>query len=228
LKGEKTMPEDMVVDRGKGEEKGAALKAHLDAKMAAIIQRRRQAPVAELAGPQDYWDIYATGPYQDPSLMPGRLIQVGEPATIAVHIYLNPTFPPPPAIDACTDLTQHNDKIELHFFTSNMQTMQPVPELSNIVCIQTTPGECWYNYEWTFTPTTAACLYEMNICARVCNCNNQALPQFSAFVRWVEDLDYDYLFGGQGWSFDRPIRFMVSDPKQACETCYPPDRPAPR
>jgi hypothetical protein len=210
------MSEEIVVDRGKSEDKGAALKAQLEAKMESIFDQRNKMSL-ELAGPQGYWDLYAIGPYQAAGLEPGRLIELGEEATILVVVYLNPNYPPPPAQDTCTNLTQHNDKVELFFFTSNMQTMQPVPDLTHQVCIPTTPGQCWYYYYWTFTPTQPACLYETNICARICNCQNQPLRQFSAFVRWVEDLDYDHLFGGGGLRFDRPIRFMVNDPTQQCD-----------
>lgn len=213
------MGEGMVVSREEGDEKGDALKAYLDAKLESLMTRRKETPREQLAGPQYYWDLFAIGPYQAPGLEPGRLIDLGEEATILVVVFLNPSYPAPPAVDACTDLTQHNDKIELTFITSNMQTMRPVPDLTQVVCIPTTPGQCWYRYYWTFKPTEAACLYETNICARICNCNNQPLPQFAGFVRWVEDLDYDMFFGGGGWRFDRPIRFMVNDPKKECE-CY--------
>lgn len=209
------MTEEMNVDRGQVEDAAAKLKGLTEAKLEAIFSQRKDA--LEMAGPPDYWDVYAIGPYQAAGLEPGRLIELGEEATILVVVWLNPNFPPPPAIDTCRTLTMHNDKVELFFYTANMQTMQPVPALTHRHCIQTVPGQCWYTYYWTFKPTEAACLYEMNICARVCNCANQQLPQYSAFVRWVEDLDYDYFFPQQGFVFDHPIRFMVSDPADKCQ-----------
>jgi hypothetical protein len=219
LKGEKTVTDDMVVERGQGEDHAAELKAYVDAKLETIFAQRRSTAVAQLAGPVDYWNIWATGPYQDTGLEPGRIINVGERAYIPITVFLNPNWPEPPALDTCTNLTQHNDKIELTIVTSNMQTMQPVPALTKVVCIPTTPGICWYTSVWEFTPEEAACVYETNICARICNCTDQALPQFAAFVRWVYDYDFELLFGSQGWEFDHPIRYMVNDPTKDCE-CY--------
>ena len=100
--------------------------------------------------------------------------------------------------------------------------MQPANDLYHHECIWLTPGQCEYRLTWTFTPQVAACLYEMNICARVCNCSNQAIPQFSGFVWWVQNLDYDWMFEYREWTFDHPIRFMVSDPKFPCD-CQPRD-----
>jgi hypothetical protein len=200
------------------EEKLEAMKASLDAKMEAIIARRKATPVEQLAGPQNFWDLYAVGPYQNYGLEPGRAIDLGESATIAVYVYLNPFVPDPrPGQNACDIISGFAEGIELNFFTSNMQTMTAVPALSHRYCIKPlTPGQCWYAYYWTFTPQEAACLYETNICARVCNCYHTYVAQYSGFVRWVANLDYDLLFGAEQYTFDHPIRYMVADPKGNC------------
>lgn len=205
------------------EEQKASMKASLDAKLEAMFARRKATPVEELAGPQYFWDLYAIGPYQAFGLEPGRVIQLGEWATIIVCAYLNPSYPSPtPGQNACDIITGFNAKIEFNFFTSNMQTMSSVPGLSYHCCVQTSPGQCWYCCYWHFKPTDPACLYETNICARICNCNNYAIgvPQYSGFVRWVENLDYDLLFGAYPYTFDHPIRFMVSDYKLPCDCPY--------
>lgn len=202
------------------EEKQASMKANLDAKMEEIFARRKATPVEELAGPQYFWDLYAVGPYQAFGLEPGRVIEVGEWATIAVYVFLNPLVPSPyPGQNACDIITGFGAKVELNFFTSNMQTMTAVPGLNFHCCIPTTLNQCWYSCYWTFRPTVAACLYETNICARICNCANYQLgvPQYSGFVRWVENLDYDLLFGAYPYTFDHPIRFMVSDFSRPCD-----------
>jgi hypothetical protein len=83
-----------------------------------------------------------------------------------------------------------------------------------------TPGQSVYWDYFTFSPTEAACLYEMNICARICNCNDVTVPGFGAFVRHVFDFDPEHLgllrSPTPGWTFDRPIRFMVADPTAPC------------
>jgi hypothetical protein len=217
------MAEDMVINQGNVGGNTESMEASLDARVEAVMEQAGAAP--ELAGPPMFWDIVAFGPYQVPSLMPGRLIDVGEQAMISVLVYLNPNVPnPAPGQNACDIITGFGGKIELSFVTSNTQTMQPVPELSHTHCIYTTPGTCWYRYYWYFTPRNPACLYETNICARICNCNNYYVRQYSGFARWTANLDYDLIFGGRRWQFDHPIRYMVSDPKDKCD-CPPPPQP---
>jgi hypothetical protein len=231
------MAKEVVLKRGEAEVKEeakngqaelAAKQAQLEArhgqlaaKLESLTQRRAQASL-ELAGPQNFWDIFAVGPYQDPALQPSRVIEVNEQATIRTYVYLNPFFPLPyPGQNACDIITGFGASIELNYITSNLQTMQPVPELSYSYCIPTTPGQCWYWHDWVFTPQRSACIYETNICCRICNCNNRYIQQYSGFARWIQDLDYDLVFGSPGLTFDQPIRFMVSDYRLGCENCPP-------
>jgi hypothetical protein len=156
----------------------------------------------------------------DQPLLPHRIIQVGETASIFTVVFLNPLFPQA-ALSACDIITGFNAKIELNYFTSNTQTMQPVRDLSVSRCIRTVRNVCFYVDQFDFTPRDPACLYETNICARICNCDDTPIRPFGAFVRWVFDLDFDLFFGSEGLEFDRPIRYMVSDfasPCPACET----------
>lgn len=213
---------DIVASKGEGGEPFEDWQAEVNAKLEGIFERRKSTPVEELAGPPNYWDLYAVGPYQLPALQPSRVIGVGEKAIICVVVYLNPFYPSPyPGQNACDILTGFNAKIELNFWTSNMQTMQPVPDLSYLCCIDTKPGKCWYKCCWCFEPRTPACLYETNICARICNCDYWPVRQYAGFVRWVEDMDYDMFFGSTGYTFDHPVRYGVFDFKGRC-SCRPP------
>ena len=168
----------------------------------------------ELGAPVDYWDVIARGPFQQPALAPGRIIQVGEEAAIRVMVILNPNFPA--GQSACDTITGFGAFIELNMFTANMQTMTPEPSLTESVCIPTTLNQCRYRHTFRIRPQIAACLYETNICARICNCNHQYVPQYSAFVRWVRNLDFDLIFGAPRRTFDHPIRYMVADLKGKC------------
>jgi hypothetical protein len=208
------------MDEAKLEEYKANMQASLEAKLEELFTRRKATPVEELAGPQNFWDLYAIGPYQDFSLEPSRVIELGEWATIAVVVYLNPSVPNPfPGQNACDIITGFGAKVDINVVTSNMQTMTPASGLNYHCCIKTTPKQCWYVCYWHFKPTDPACLYETNICARICNCSGKPIgvPQYSGFVRWVENLDYDMFFGAPQWVFDHPIRFMVHDYTQPCE-----------
>lgn len=209
------MPEEQTFSRGEGIDKLEARKAELDATLKEIFDRQDATPAAELTGPmgplgEGWWNIYASGPRQAPGLEPARVIEVGEKAYIEWVVRLNTIYPPGPGQNACDIITSHNDKIEIFFLTSNMQTMQPVPALSKCFYIPTTPGQCFYTGIFEFTPQEPGCLYEMNICARICNCSNKPLPQFSGFVTWVRNWDWEWLFRYVPWTFDHPIRFMVA------------------
>ncbi len=193
-------------------------------------------------GPQD-WEIFAFGPYQSEEAMPGRIIKEGQTAYIAIVVWMNEAM--------CRVLSSHCDKIELSIFTSDMQRMQAVTELNHYCCVQTVPDHAWYVYVWEFTPPREACLYETNICARVCNCSDIPMAEYAGFVRQVYDFDASRLWPypppidlvpeepdvpedfprdrwprrprrPRSWGFDRPIRYMVYDPKTSCE-CGDPD-----
>jgi hypothetical protein len=179
------------------------------------------------------WQIFAFGPYQTPDAQPGRIIKKGEKAYIAIVVWMNAAM--------CQVITQHGDKIELNIFTSDMQRMVPVVEddMSHYCCIETVSNHCWYVYVWEFTPPREACIYETNICARLCNCSDVPLPDYAGFVRQVFDFDPESLWPSppaevlpddfplddwprrprrrRRWGFDRPIRYMVYNPESSCD-----------
>jgi len=203
------MADELQVSRG-GEDPKATLKAFIEAQLGAATEQvtteLAQAPQAP--GP-NRWEVYAWGPYQrpfDPANDPGRIIFVGEKAYIGVAVWMNPAM--------CQDVTGFEGKIELSFWTSNTQTMRPVPSMDYTCCIETkADGPCFYVTVWELQPPEAACVMETNICARICNCNNRPVPGYAGFVRHVYDFDPENLFAPPppGWGFDRPIRYLVSD-----------------
>jgi hypothetical protein len=216
------MAEELKVSRG-SEDPREALKARLEAEVEAALE---QVSPELTQAPQDtglrLWEVFARGPYQypfDPWVDPGRIIFLGEEAYIDVVVWLNPRV--------CADLSAFNAKIELSFWTANTQTMEPVPEMDYSCCIFVERGRCHYETVWKFKPTEAACVLETNICARVCNCDNSVVPGYAGFVRHVYDYDPSKWFfpPPPGWGFDRPIRYMVADPKYRCDC--DPDNPCP-
>jgi hypothetical protein len=188
------------------------------------------------------WEIFAIGPWQTPEdLQPGRIIRVNETAYLAIVVWMNP--------EMCRNITQHGDKIELSIFTSDMQRMLEVTddEMQHYCCIETVKDHCWYVYVWEFTPQEPACLYETNICARICTCSDAVLEDYAGFVRHVYDFDPDTLWpeipasldlppdfpedewpdvptAPPSWGFDRPVRYMVYDPDDSCD-CGDPNDP---
>lgn len=226
------MPNEKDYQRSESDPR-LSLKARLEKRFADSLKRK---PALELAqAPPDLgdWEIFAMGPWQDPTdLMPGRIIIKGEKAYIFTVVWLNDLM--------CRNITDLGAKIELRYFTSNTQTMEAVPELNFSCCIETKLDQCWYGHLWEFEPLEAACIYETNICARICNCNNIPGRQYAGFVRHVYDFDPELLWPPPpptlypppvgtppfpdppgfpppnpsvppSWGFDRPIRYMVAE-----------------
>jgi hypothetical protein len=132
------------------------------------------------------WQIFAFGPYQTPDAQPGRIIKKGEKAYIAIVVWMNAAM--------CQVITQHGDKIELNIYTMDTEKVKAVEALEHYCCIATVPGHCWYVYVWELEPEDAACIYETNICARICTCSDVVLEDYAGFVRHVYDFDPETLW----------------------------------
>jgi len=202
---------EVNVSRAEADDPLESLTANLEAQYAAAFE---QAELELAIAPPGFgfWNVWAFGPFQGPRWdpRPGRILEVNQPALVHVVVQMNRVM--------CANVTGFAADIQLNIFTSNTQTMQPVPSLSTSVCIETEPNKCRYHYYWRLTPSVAACLYETNICARICNCDGAGVPGYAAFVRWVWDYDPEVLRRrwGQGVRFDHPIRFGVFDPDLPC------------
>jgi hypothetical protein len=209
---------EVVVAEREPEDLSADLRAHVESKCQDAVDQAT-IELAEAPFPTIFdWEVLAWGPWQlpfDPAVDPGRIIFVGEYATVATWVVLNPSM--------AQNVAGFGAKIQLSYWTSNTQTMQPVPDLSYSSCLEVYANQYYYYDYFTFRPSDPACLYEMNICARVCNCEYKTVPGYAAFVRHVFDYDPEHLglipSPSPGWQFDRPIRFMVADDSETC--CNP-------
>ena len=183
------------------------LKAQVEAQVAAVLEQTAL-ELAEAPFPSD-WEIWARGPWQDPGLEPGRIIELDEKAYIATVVWLNQFMN--------NNVAAFGGKIKLTYFTANMQTMTPIDTLDYYCCFEpsftTNAFGAIYVHVWEFVPPEAGCVIETNICARVCNCGGEAVPGYAGFVRWVRNFDYENLFPPVPWTFDHPIRYLVYDDK---------------
>jgi hypothetical protein len=214
---------EVTVGRAEADDPRATLKAQVEAELAAALDRAKPELAvtgATLPGgagnPANRWEIFARGPYLTPGQSPGRIIMKGQKAYIATIVWLNK--------EMLEDLVGWGGKIELHYFTSNTQTMKAIPELDYHCCIHPVAGKNRYVTTWEFTAPEAACVLETNICARVCNCTDKLVPFYAGFVRWVENFDPENLYPmvpglptHVRYEFDRPIRYMVVDPDAVCD-----------
>jgi hypothetical protein len=226
--------EEATFSREEGEQTLEAQKAQAEAQAEAQFEAALEEAETGLelgrAPPfQGRWNIWTFGPFQPPWWQrPSRIIMVGELARLDTWVWMDPVIMGP-------NIAGHGDKIEIRYITSDMEEMQKADAaLNRYVCIDTykTPpiirssGYYWRD-RWWFRPTKEACLYEMNICARICNCRNQMVREYTAFVRYVWDYDAELIrpligpevFHPRGWSFNDPIRFAVFDD----EPCECPD-----
>jgi hypothetical protein len=145
----------------------------------------------------------------------------GEEAYVDTIVWLNPIM--------AAAVESFGSCISLGYHTANTQTMTPVSELDaqrsiDPALMEPVYSDPWvgdfYLCTWKFQPKDPGCLYETNICARLCTCNNRSVPGYAAFVRWVADFDWDMFFGSPGWEFNNPIRYLVADPKAECGPCH--------
>ncbi len=210
-----------------GEDPREAVQAQSEALFGAALEQVETEQGLELgqAPPfQGSWNIWTFGPWQSYWRRPSRIIMLNEPARIHTVVWMDPVIMGP-------NIVGHGDKIELKYITSNTETMLPAHNsLQHHACIDTRYPQIrrsgyYFHDWWWFTPAEAACLFEMNICARICNCRNQPVREYAAFVRYVWDYDPErirpLLLGPQthraGWSFDDPIRFAVFDKNEECD-----------
>lgn len=174
-----------------------------------------QQPSLELAeAPNDErWEIWALGPFQQPSQRPSRIIALGENATIVTVVFMNNLM--------FNNLSRHGSRIKLSYHTSNTETMTPVPAMDDHCCFiprdrrpdVVLPFGVLYFIPRIIDPTEAACLMETNICAHVCSCDGRVVPDYAAFVRWVaaSQFDRDLFFPPVTLHYDHPIRYLVYD-----------------
>lgn len=215
------MSEELTVERST-EDAAAKLKAYVEQRIhGAMDEAKTRAELTQSPpSPVFDWELVAWGPWQlpfNPPADPGRIIFKGEEALIATAVVMND--------DTSVTLGGFGAKVQLNYHTANTQTMLAVPALSTSTCIPIVAHQLVYVHVWRFTPQEAACLFETNICARVCNCSNHAVPGWAGFVRHVYDFDPESLglvpwsppAASPGWQFDRPIRYMVSDPAIPCD-----------
>ncbi|WP_420631731.1 hypothetical protein [Candidatus Leptofilum sp.] len=202
-----TEDKDKEFSRGQKVTDAQKLKARVEAELTAMVEQAAT-ELAEAPDPSA-WEVFAVGPYQDPGLEPGRIIELNDTAYIATVVWLNPFMD--------TNLSGLAGQIQLSYFTANKQTMEPVPDMNYHCCFEPgSPALVWpgvgsfYVHVWEFVPSEAACILETNICARVCNCDGEAVPGYAAFVRWVPMLDFDAFFPSEpAFTFDHPIRYLV-------------------
>jgi len=193
------------------------VKAVVEAKLLAILERAQQNPTREIAEPLGEWDLVAIGPIQPgaglfpgpPPYLPHQIIRVGEVAYVVTILYS------PRLYHFCLPY-------EVEYCTGDLCEWKKGPPYLNVKHQGYFSSRTPFAIDVLgFRAQDAGCIFEMNICARIlCHNNDPRDPQppFAGFARRIFDLDPELPFPffpatrnfiPAHWQFDQPIRFMV-------------------
>ena len=217
--GRKTMVAQRESYRMAAEDVQAQIEARVKSAIDEAIVRRASRPVAEIAEPEGWWNLFAIGPLQaigipDP-LLPHQVVKVGEEAFVATILFLNDFLVLAPGTTAADVLSNFALPYEVRYCTGNLCSWTLGQADMNVVHsgagFNLVPGVNAYVDVLTFTAETPG-LYEMNISARILGATPPFVnaPQFAGYARAVIDIDPDlFLSPAPGLQFDLPIRFQV-------------------
>jgi len=194
------------------------IKAAVESKVKAAIDKFMATPRKEVAEPYLWWDLYAYGPIQafapDGPLAPHQVVKVGNMAYVATVLVLNPMpiLPPAPGISPLSLLSSFGLPYEVTYQTGNLTTWQPMlAPLSSVNTGTLSPGVGIYVDVLPFTATQAG-LMEMNISARILGTPAAGnAPHFAGFARWTYDFDPESFWSAPtpGWHFEMPVKFLI-------------------
>lgn len=200
----------------KGQVTAEDVKAMVEARVRAAIEKAKAKPKPEVAEPYEWWNLYSYGPLQNfqPNgpLPPNQVIKVGEPAWVTTVLVLNwnPILPPPPGMSPGDLLSNFGLPYQIEYQTANLSAWAlggpNAIHAGNLV-----PGTDWYVDVLPFTAGQAG-MFEMNICARILGNPPVAnAPRFAGFARWIGDFDPELFWPGPtpGWHYELPLKFMV-------------------
>lgn len=201
----------------------ADVKAQIEAVVKSAFDeakmRHDARPVAEVAEPEGWWNLYAIGPIQlidiPGPLLPHQVIKVGETAFVATVLFLNDFLILTPGTTAADVLSNFALPYEVRYQTGNLTTWTLGETSMNVVHsgagFNLVPQVNFYVDILAFEATVPG-LYEMNISARILGATQPFAnaPQFAGYARAVIDIDPDlFISPAPGLQFDLPIRFQV-------------------
>jgi len=194
------------------------VKAAVESKVKAAVDKYLATPRKEVAEPYLWWDLYAFGPIQifapNGPLAPHQVIKVGETAYIATVLMLNPLpiLPPAPGISPLSLLSSFGLPYEVRYQTGNLTTWNAMPApLSTTNTGNLVPNVGVYVDVLPFTATQAG-LMEMNISAQILGTPAAGnAPHFAGFARWTYDFDPESFWSAPtpGWHFELPVKFLI-------------------
>lgn len=196
----------------------ASLGEFVRAQFQGAYQIHRARASAEAAAPMDWWDMYLFGPIQPSAqgmppasigdtLLPHRIVRVGEPVYFTTVLFLNPNFPGSPS--PANLLSHMGCPYEINYYSGSLKNWAPAG-LQQTVTGQFSPNQTLYIDVVEFIPQKPD-LIEINVTGTVMNCNNAPLPSFGGFASAVYQFDSGIFDAGNGFRYDKGSRFLVTE-----------------
>lgn len=186
------------------------IKAAVEAKVQALVDKALATPQEEVAELQNWWDLYAIGPIQaiaNPAFTPHQVVKIGERVYAITVIWLNP-FQSLPPTNAADLLSSFSLPFEIEYQTSNLTTMTPAG--STVHTGNLIPGVYFY-VDVAELPSGSAGMYETYILARFLGAVPAlaTAPHFAGFANAVIDIDAPLFGPTPGVRYEQPVRYMV-------------------
>jgi hypothetical protein len=199
---------------------GESLKSQILLQVQTAYAEYQAKPKIEAAGPENWWDLYLIGPYQPGAMavppapigvgpqLPHRIIRTGETFWFITVLFLNPSYPA--GISACNLLSSMACPYQINYYSGSLQNWAPAPYNTVVNGTFSPTAGCFY-VDWVGFQAQRPDLIEMNVTAKIMNCNNVPLPDFGGFATAVYQFSSGIFGPGEGFSFNVGSRFLITD-----------------
>jgi hypothetical protein len=198
----------------------ALVKAFVEAKFKAALDKALAKPRPEVTTPEGQWFLWAEGvrllPQAGNPTDPEKMVKVGDTFYVSTIVWFSSLGSPSP----CNVITNLAASIDITYSTANLDTWQKGPAQMNVTNpVSIVPGQCYYvdTLQLVAQAGWEAC-YEMNISARLKGAQAGQKPPYAGFATRVYDFDPDKYPWFWPWlsvgpdprrEYDIPLRFMI-------------------
>lgn len=189
------------------------IKAMVEAQLRSAYEGALAKPQKEIAEPGGIfaWDVLGFGPIQPgaglfpfsgPPFLPNQVIRVGEQAYAISVLVFSPFF--------TATLTTFKLPVEITYSTGELKKWQLGPASLQFTTntLHLIPGQPFLVHVFPFVADQEG-LYEMNICARILDCEKSGTPPFSGFARRITKIEPVIFLPEQNVLFDTGMKFQV-------------------
>ncbi len=187
--------------------------ADLEAAILAQLEAALDEASAEVAGPTNWWDLIAIGPFTAPATAgfpkPNPIVRVGQTVQIVSVLFLNPVMPVGPAHPSPLEIYGPLGlNYRLNWDTTNVSNCTHVAALSGSGLFPL--NNAVFNIHIITVVPTAPGLCELNLRGQILTAANTTYPPFAAYASRVDSISSS-IFGPNGLSiqFEQPVRFDV-------------------